>query len=201
MKKLFFYTIAIIISYFIIINVLALVNGDEAKAEDYQVIPDEAIRLRILANSDSKADQKLKNKVRDQVSEEIAEWVEEMDDIEEARKLISSRTDEIQKMAARVIAENDSDQKVKVEYGNNVQFPVKMYGNYVYPAGEYEAVLITIGDGEGANWWCVLFPPLCFLDFSFGTTTQADGLDAQAQVPEKEEVKVKFFLLEWLGLS
>ncbi|WLV24223.1 stage II sporulation protein R [Aciduricibacillus chroicocephali] len=198
MKKLITYSIAIIVIYFIIVNVLSLINTDKANAEDYQVIPDEAIRLRILANSDNDADQRLKRKVRDRISEEIAVWVEDIDDIEEARKLIASKTDTIQQMAAEVLAEEKSSQTVKVEYGKNIQFPVKMYGNYVYPAGEYEAVLITLGKGEGANWWCVLFPPLCFLDFSFGTTTASeDGLPKQP----KQEVKVKFFLLEWLGLS
>lgn len=196
MKKLAFYILAIVIIYFIITNVLSLVNSNEAKADDYQVIPDEAIRLRILANSDNDADQKLKRKVRDRISEEIAVWVEDIEDIEEARKMIAARTNDIQAMAQEVLQQQNSNQSVEVEYGKNIQFPVKMYGNYVYPAGEYEAVLITLGEGKGANWWCVLFPPLCFLDFSFGATVaDEDAVEAA------KKVEVKFFLLEWLGLS
>src|SRR5690625_3648927 len=100
-----------------------------------------------------------------------------------------------------------------------------MYDDYIYPAGEYEAVLITIGDGEGANWWCVLFPPLCFLDFSNGSTIaesddepidDEDIVDVDLHEEERndivrseekdenndeEETEVKFFLFEWLGLS
>ena len=61
-----------------------------------------------------------------------------------------------------------SKDSFQVKFSKNVKFPTKVYGNFIYPAGEYEAVLITIGEGEGANWWCVLFPPMCFLDFRAG---------------------------------
>src|SRR5699024_8040113 len=105
--------------------------------------------------------------------------------------------------------------------------PMKIYDNYVYPAGDYEAVLITIGKGEGSNWWCVLFPPLCFLDFSNGSTVAQSDLEegvfeegddesltnkheqmddeleeeSEEEDSEAEDMEVKFFLFEWLGLS
>jgi stage II sporulation protein R len=69
---------------------------------------------------------------------------------------------------------------VKVDFGQ-AEFPTKLYGQYLYPAGEYEAVIITLGEGDGANWWCVLFPPLCFLDFSNGTAV------SQSPIVEDEE--------------
>ncbi|AVR00589.1 stage II sporulation protein R [Oceanobacillus iheyensis] len=168
---------------------------------DYQVIPDEAIRLRILANSDSDADQELKRMVRDEVNEVITEWVAEITDIEEARKLIEARIPEINEIVKEVLKGEGSSDSFKVEYGSEITFPAKLYGDYVYPAGEYEAVLITIGEGKGDNWWCVLFPPLCFLDFSNGTTVAAEeDTEEEPQVAE-EKTEVKFFLFEWFGWS
>ncbi|MCK6206711.1 stage II sporulation protein R [Bacillus infantis] len=159
----------------------------EVAAEDPLVIPQEAIRLRILANSDSEGDQALKRLVRDAVNKEITEWVSELTSIEEARSLIKSRLPEIQEIAENVVEEENSDQTVKANFGK-VDFPTKLYGQFLYPAGEYEAILITLGEGDGANWWCVLFPPLCFLDFSNGVAV-SDGFEEENQ--EKGEVGKK----------
>ncbi|MEH7522933.1 stage II sporulation protein R [Bacillus sp. JJ1503] len=184
-------------------------------AEDQLVIPNEAIRLRILANSDREADQVLKRQVRDAVNEEITKWVAELTSIDEARSLLRSKLPEIQAIAEKVAAENQSEQEVKVNFGK-VDFPTKLYGQFLYPAGEYEAILISLGDAQGANWWCVLFPPLCFLDFSNGVAVsdgfEEDGTKEAAAAENKQEkeekappvyteedeqpVKVKFFLVE-----
>src|SRR5690625_869070 len=94
------------------------------------------------------------------------------------------------------------DDHVQVEYGEQITFPVKLYDSYLYPAGEYEAVLITIGEGDGANWWCVLFPPLCFLDFSNGTLVadvEEESDEHEEDLAEEEPVEIKFFLFEWFG--
>jgi stage II sporulation protein R len=147
----------------------------EAAAKDTIVIPKEAIRLRILANSDIPADQALKRKVRDEVNKEITEWVKDIDSIKTARKVIKSHLPDIQQIAMNVVKAEKSNQSVRVEF-THVQFPTKLYGQYLYPAGEYEAILITLGKGEGANWWCVLYPPLCFLDFSNGVAV-SPGID------------------------
>ncbi|MDX8289698.1 stage II sporulation protein R [Metabacillus indicus] len=197
------------------------------------VIPEEAIRLRILANSDSEEDQVLKRKIRDEVNKEITVWVEKLTSVEEARELIKSRLPEIEKIVQATLVRENMVQEFTVDF-NNVSFPTKMYGSYIYPAGDYEAILITLGEGKGANWWCVLFPPLCFLDFSNGQAVQAAELEEEAapaaeetdaseelvsliadeeetvekaseemtslivdEEEEKEEVEVKFFLVEW----
>ncbi len=176
--------------------------GEKQDEQGYQVIPDDAIRLRILANSDNEADQELKRTVRDEVNEVITEWVADITDIEEARQLIESRIPEINEIVKEVLKSEGSTGSFEVEYGSNITFPAKLYGDFVYPAGEYEAVLITIGEGKGDNWWCVLFPPLCFLDFSNGTTVAAaeESVDEGQQV-EEEKTEVKFFLFEWFGWS
>lgn len=176
-------------------------TGYNAQSDDIKVIPDEAIRLRILANSDKQEDQALKRKVRDEVNDAITEWVEEMTDINEARKLIEARIPEIRTIVEGVLEAENKQQSMDVEYGRNVTFPAKLYGSYLYPPGEYEAVLITLGEGQGANWWCVLFPPLCFLDFSNGTSVaEAEEEKSEQELQEdEEEAEVKFFLFEWFG--
>lgn len=177
------------IAYFLILLVGAqlLVHFGymKADAKEALVIPDEAIRLRILANSDSKEDQELKRKVRDEVKAQIDGWVEDLTSFEEARHVIESRIPELEQTVAKTLEREGSDETFQVEFGKQVKFPTKMYGNFIYPAGEYEAVLITIGEGEGANWWCVLFPPMCFLDFSSGTAVQAEE-NTEEKVVEDE---------------
>ncbi|MED4878303.1 stage II sporulation protein R [Anoxybacillus geothermalis] len=151
----------------LITGVLVHLYGQQTNAGANAVvaIPDEAIRLRILANSDADKDQQLKRKVRDAVNAQINGWVAELTSVDEAKRVIRSHLPEIEQTVARVLRQEQSSQSYHVQFGS-VQFPTKVYGNYVYPAGTYDALLITLGEGKGANWWCVLFPPLCFLDFS-----------------------------------
>ncbi|MED5074853.1 stage II sporulation protein R [Anoxybacillus geothermalis] len=153
----------------LITGVLVHLYGQQTNAGANAVvaIPDEAIRLRILANSDADKDQQLKRKVRDAVNAQINGWVAELTSVDEAKRVIRSHLPEIEQTVARVLRQEQSSQSYHVQFGS-VQFPTKVYGNYVYPAGTYDALLITLGEGKGANWWCVLFPPLCFLDFSNG---------------------------------
>lgn len=148
---------------------------NEVTAKEAMVIPNEAIRLRILADSDLEKDQNIKRLIRDEVNIEITKWVQELTSIEAAREVIKSKLPEIQAIAEGIVAAEGANQSVKTEF-DKVQFPTKLYGQFLYPAGEYEAILITIGEGEGANWWCVLYPPLCFLDFSNGEAT-SEGFD------------------------
>jgi stage II sporulation protein R len=175
-------------------------NGSQIQGENYQVIPDDSIRLRILANSNSDADQAIKREIRDEVNAQITEWVLELEDINTARDVIQNQLVNLEAIVQNVLDNHNVDQSFTIEFGD-VQFPSKVYGNYVYPAGTYEAVLITLGDGEGENWWCVLFPPLCFLDFSNGTSVAAEettDTEATTENPAQEKAEVKFFLIEWI---
>ena len=137
----------------------------KADAKGPSVIPKEAVRLRILANSDSDKDQALKRKVRDEVKAQIDGWVADLTSFEEAQSNSKSYSRN-RENGGKYVKREGSKESFQVKFSKNVKFPTKVYGNFIYPAGEYEAVLITIGEGEGANWWCVLFPPMCFLDFS-----------------------------------
>lgn len=156
---------------------------NEVTANNEVIIPNDAIRLRILANSDKESDQELKRKVRDAVNEEITNWVSELTSKEAAKDLLKEKLPEIQQIAKRVVEDEKANQAVNVTF-DKVDFPTKLYGEFLYPAGQYDAILITLGEGEGANWWCVLFPPLCFLDFSNGVAV-SDGFEE-----EKKEEKV-----------
>lgn len=155
-----------------------------------EVIPDEAVRLRILANSDSKKDQEMKRKIRDEVNAQILTWVHDLTSFEEAKKVIQKNMPEVEKTVADILKEEKKSVSYKVEFKKS-KFPTKAYGNIIYPAGTYETVLITLGEGEGANWWCVLFPPLCFLDFSTGQIKE-DLFEEEAPV------EVKFAIVEWV---
>ena len=120
------------------------------------------VRLHVIANSDSEKDQSLKLKVRDAILEHSqSEFTQKSD--------VASQLDIYKKTAEKVIEENGYNYNVEVEYGN-FHFPTKHYNGISLPAGSYDAVRIRIGEAKGKNWWCVMFPPLCFVD---GTTNSA----------------------------
>ncbi|KSU60510.1 hypothetical protein AS034_16875 [[Bacillus] enclensis] len=174
-----------VLSYILILTLGTIVSlyipkQEITTAQEPMVIPQEAIRLRILANSDLEKDQNVKRLVRDEVNKEITKWVGNLTSQEEAKKVIKAGLPELQTIAENVLAAEGLDQDVKIDFGK-VQFPTKLYGQYLYPAGEYEAVLITLGKGEGANWWCVLYPPLCFLDFSTGNAVRSPGFETTVE--------------------
>ncbi|MEC1604173.1 stage II sporulation protein R [Bacillus halotolerans] len=220
MKK----TVIICIYMFLLLSgaLVGLAKEETAQQSENEpvVIPDEAIRLRILANSDRGEDQALKRHIRDAVNKEITTWVKDITSIEEARRLIRSKLPEIKEIAKETMEKEGASQSISVDF-DKISFPTKLYGSMVYPAGEYEAILITLGNGEGANWWCVLFPPLCFLDFSNGeavkeqedqeaskkqTEKALEDLTAKAEKAEKADKKekednteVKFFVVEWFS--
>ncbi|GAA0468777.1 stage II sporulation protein R [Alkalibacillus silvisoli] len=186
----------IIVGLLIIVMIQVVFTESAAQQEesDYVVIPDEAIRLRILADSNEEEAQALKDQVRDEVNEQITEWVEELTSIEVARETIIENLPKIEDTVSSITGDDD----FTVEFGE-VKFPDKVYDRFVYPGGEYEAILITLGEGEGDNWWCVLFPPLCFVEFSDGTTVLEHDDDEEVELEkDEEEAEVSFFLWEWL---
>jgi stage II sporulation protein R len=160
---------------------------NEVVAKESVIIPGDAIRLRILANSDTNADQSLKRDVRDAVNAKITLWVKDLTSKDQAKKVIKAHLPEIEKIAEQVVHDEGSTQTVHVKFGK-VQFPTKLYGEFLYPAGTYQAVLITLGEGKGANWWCVLYPPLCFLDFSNGVAV-SDGFEEEKKAKAAEAPK------------
>ncbi|WP_424766582.1 stage II sporulation protein R [Paenibacillus sp. sgz302251] len=199
---------------FIIFALILLMMSWEAQQMDAAVagsdIPQEAIRLRILANSDSPADQLVKRIVRDEIVKAMNGWVTAPQTIEEARQTIIGHMPEIERITAEVLLSRGFDYGSSAELGL-VAFPTKMYGSKVYPAGDYEALRITLGEGSGQNWWCVLFPPLCFVDAVSGEASasvsvpgSAEGSTSEKSVVQAaastqgEAPEAKFFLWEML---
>lgn len=121
------------------------------------------IRLHVLANSNTDEDQSLKLKVRDEVISKLKPLFDENGDISAARNVIEESIPKIKKCAEDVIKKNGYSYSVNVSLGKS-DFPTKSYGDLVLPAGSYDALKVEIGAAEGHNWWCVLFPPLCFVD-------------------------------------
>jgi len=183
-----------IIAFFILLLVSSLVlvpiQDTNAKGNETVIIPKKAVRLRILANSDSSPDQQLKREVRDAVNAQINSWVKDLTSFKEGQKVIQSHLPDIQKTVQEVLTKEKSKQSFTITYSKHVKFPTKLYGSFFYPAGEYEAVLIKLGAGQGANWWCVLFPPLCFLDFSNGDATTS-VLKKQQKTDEKKPTTIE----------
>ena len=135
------------------------------------IIPNEAIRLRVLANSNSKEDQELKLKVRDELQLYMYELLKDTKGIDQAREKIKQNLDQIEDCVNRTLQKYDSAIKFQVDFGLNY-FPDKEYKSVVYPAGEYESVFVTLGEGNGNNWWCVLFPPLCLMEAEESDTVE-----------------------------
>ena len=121
------------------------------------------IRLHVIANSDEEYDQQLKLKVRDTILKKTREKYGDMENAENMRINLESDMEYIKKIAKQVITENGYDYDVNVVLGESY-FPRKSYGNITLPEGNYNALKVEIGKAQGQNWWCVLFPPLCFVD-------------------------------------
>ncbi len=179
-----------------------------AAAANDVTIPQESIRLRILADSDATEDQLLKRRIRDAIIEQMNAWVKGPQTIEEARETVRTHIPELETLVGRYVREAGYDYTYKVELGI-VPFPTKVYGDKVYPAGDYEALRVTLGRGLGQNWWCVLFPPLCFVDVTAGESPNKDkdqpaksggekvAANATAEATGSDEVEFRFFLFDW----
>lgn len=163
----------LIFSLALIISFIYMVSFHSNSQEAYMNLKDGIIRLHVKANSDTEEDQALKLKVRDRILKETAPLFEKSESIEETRAIVKENLDNIKSIAEEVIKEEGKDYKVEVNFGMT-SFPTRKYGEMVLPAGEYEALLVTIGEGKGKNWWCVMFPPLCFVEMTHGIAANTE---------------------------
>ena len=143
----------------------------------------EVLRFHVLANSDSEEDQALKLEVRDSVLTWLEEEMPQNMDVDGTTQWVRSHTEDLEEVSRMTLEENGSDYPVSAAV-TTCYFPEKTYGDVTFPAGNYEALRIEIGDADGHNWWCVLYPNLCFLD-----TTNA-------VVPDEGKQKLKNVLTE-----
>ena len=152
MKKL-------LIILMVIITVLSLTKREVIK------IPNESIRFRIIASSNNKKDQQIKKELLKKLTNSINEIEITPNNLEETRKIIKQNIPQFEKIIEETLKENNYNKQYKIEYGDNY-FPQKDYKGTTYSEGNYESLVITLGDGLGENFWCVLFPPLCLLETS-----------------------------------
>lgn len=152
---------------FVVTGWLTLLKID-SKDENASLQKKELIRLHVLANSDSFSDQALKLKVRDGVLSYLAPYLENIDSVEKAQSILVEHEKDIEGVATQIVLNSGAAQSVQVQLGT-FEFPIKSYGEMTLPAGKYEAMRILIGEAQGKNWWCVLFPPLCFVDITNAT--------------------------------
>ncbi len=148
-----------------------------------QELASHVVRFHVLAESDSKEDQELKLLVKTAVLEYMEQPLARADSADEALEILEQYTDDIIRVASDTLAEQGSYLSVKAGT-ERVYFPEKTYGDLTFPAGYYTAYRILLGSGEGQNWWCVLYPPLCFIDVTHSI------------VPEESKEEIKSFLSE-----
>lgn len=170
----------------IVVLIIFLSNGPVASQKS---IAQKIIRFHVLANSDSEKDQSLKLKVKDNVLSYTTNILGSSKSIDESRKLLHENDSKIKEIAKSTIKGLGYNYAVKTELSEE-NFPVKSYGNITLPQGEYEAYRIIIGSGSGKNWWCVMFPPLCFVDATKGEVEKKKTSDEMKGVLNEDEYKL-----------
>ena len=168
-------------------------------------ISESVFRLHVIANSDSKEDQNLKYIVRDNLLSYMNEICANVNNKAEAIEIAKQNEAEFKQIAIQTIQEQGYSYDVNISIGN-FEFPTKQYGDISLPAGYYDALRVEIGEAKGQNWWCVMFPPLCFVDISSGIVPEESKELIQNNLNEEEfalvsdhnpEIQFKFKLLEF----
>jgi stage II sporulation protein R len=158
--------------------------------------PHNLIRFHIIPNSNAEADQVLKLRVRDAVVRYLTPEVQDIQDAREARRIVLRELDAIRTVAESEVRAAGKDYPVQVCFGT-YHFPARTYGALQVPEGEYQAVRVVIGAGEGRNWWCVLFPPLCFMTVEENRTATLAANGEAVPVWSESEVQFRWRLQEW----
>lgn len=162
-KKMMFRNLGIAIAV-MIIGILCLIGYTQRETE---ALSDKMIRFHVVANSDTTEDQLLKQQVKDTVVAYMEPMLRESHSIDETRALLEENLPILKQLSEQVVAKWNKDYTVQTALGY-ANFPTKAYGDVILPAGQYEACRIVIGEGKGENWWCVMFPPLCYVDAATG---------------------------------
>ena len=159
MKKLMLAIFLIILLYVFIGRVSSL------------AIPDDALRIRVIANSNSDYDQEIKKFVKENIQYKLYELLKNTKGIDEARKIINNNLNDIDNNVKETLQLLNYELGYDINFGLNY-FPSKEYKGVTYDEGYYESLVITLGEGKGDNWWCVLFPPLCLLEAEESTEVE-----------------------------
>lgn len=206
MKK---FNVGIITKFFILLFLLTIYILFSAYSYATSVssgISESVFRLHVIANSDSEEDQNLKYKVRDSLLNYMNSLCSSTTSKQEAIDIAQNHIDDFYKIAQEVVPENGYDYSINITIGE-YDFPTKHYGDVSLPAGTYDALRVEIGSASGQNWWCVMFPPLCFVDVSSGVVPDSSKETLQDNMSSEEydlitdsdnssELNVKFKIVE-----
>lgn len=205
MKKIFCFLLGIIA----VVNLYFFVGAKQVKSDEEIVkdISEKLIRFHVIANSDEEFDQELKIKVKDNIINYIFPRLKDSKSIDQSREILRNNNKQILKIAEKTIKENGYNYSVNSTLDRE-NFPEKVYGNITLPQGEYEAYRVIIGSGQGKNWWCIMFPPLCFVDVTKGQVSDKETEETMKRVldddeyteisnkNDKNKVKIKFKIVE-----
>lgn len=192
----------------ILLALYILVSATSYVQAVFTDISDSVFRLHVIANSDSEEDQNLKYKVRDKLLDYMNSLCVDVKSKEDAISLVEKHKKDFENIALKVIHDEGFDYSVNINIGN-FNFPTKTYGDISLPAGMYDALRVEIQNASGQNWWCVMFPSLCFIDISSGIvdedskTLLKDNLSEEAYTVVSDNsnsaIKFKFKILEFFG--
>lgn len=174
--------------------------------ENQQGIAREIIRLHVIANSDSEEDQALKLEVKEAVLTYLRQEMQDVENVQEARRVIMQRLPEIEEAAEKKMREEGYDCGAEAELGQSY-FPVKEYGDLTFPAGDYQALRVKLGNSQGRNWWCVMYPTLCFVDSTYQIVPEDSKEQLKTSLTEEEynslldggeQIQYSCRLVEWI---
>lgn len=204
-KRLKISRILVILTLLAIFILISAISYVDAVSNN---ISDSVFRLHVIANSDSEEDQTLKLKVRDNLLEYMNTIAKDSTNKEEAMRIASEHKNEFIQIAEKTIRENGYEYTVNIQIGK-ADFPTKYYGDITLPAGEYDALKVEIGEAKGKNWWCVMFPSLCFIDVSSGIVDDEAKVNLEENLENESyslisdkknsEIKLKFKLIEFFA--
>ena len=203
-RKSLLYTLLVTL----LISLLALTSAYSYSDNMQHGIASNLVRLPVIANSDSGKGQAIKRKIRDNVLDYMKSQTVNLKSTNEARDLIINNLGIFEKIAQDTLKANGFNYEAKAYFGK-FPFPTKVYGDVTLPPGEYQALRIVLGKGSGANWWCVMFPPLCFVDASKGIVPDSSKSQLKSSMTTEEynvimsnssssesEIKIKFKIVE-----
>lgn len=171
-----------------------------------QEIAQKVLRFHVRANSDSREDQALKLRVRDAVGAMMQQVLESVEDVAECSRIVEANLAAVVDTAQQTVYEEGYTYTVSAQM-ESTEFPQKAYGNYIFPAGEYQALNVVIGSGKGRNWWCVMYPNLCFHDAVYEVVDEEAEKTLQRVLSEDEydavlksgEYRIRFKYLDFLN--
>lgn len=188
-------------------GILMHLYGEATKGQKQQrAIAEQIIRLHVIANSDTEEDQELKMKVKETIVTYLRGEMQDAVSVDEARQAIVEHLSEIEEIATEKMRAEGYDYTAEATLGESY-FPVKEYGDLTFPAGDYEALRVKLGRSEGQNWWCVMYPALCFVDSTYQVVPDSSKERLKENMTEEEynslldggeEIRYSWRIAEWI---